>query len=338
MSLAEVTALTATTSVPRLAFLGTGWIGRHRMNAVLSEGRAEAIAIYDPLPDMVAAAHEIAPAAAVAGSLEELLRSKPDGVVIATPSGLHAGQSIKALASGASVFCQKPLGRNAEEVSSVVSAAQRADRLLGVDLSYRHTNAMQAVRERLKHDDIGRLYAADLVFHNAYGPDKPWSYDARLSGGGCVIDLGIHLIDLLLWSLDFPAAVNVSSDLFASGHRAEPGEVEDYAVATLELETGLVARLACSWRLHAGCDAVIAATFHGTDGSLAFANVGGSFYDFVAELRRGTRFERLVEPPDNWGGRALVEWSDQLARENKFDPEANRHVQTAQILDRIYGP
>jgi predicted dehydrogenase len=48
------------------------------------------------------------------------------------------------------------------------------------------------------------VFAVDLVFHNAYGPDKPWFYDPELSGGGCVMDLGVHLVDLALWSLDFP--------------------------------------------------------------------------------------------------------------------------------------
>ena len=48
------------------------------------------------------------------------------------------------------------------------------------------------------------MYAVELAFHNAYGPDKEWFYDRRVSGGGCVVDLGVHLIDLALWTLGFP--------------------------------------------------------------------------------------------------------------------------------------
>ena len=63
-------------------------------------------------------------------------------------------------------------------------------------------------------------------------------------------------------------------------------------------------QLACSWRLHAGCDAMISAAFHGTHGGAALRNVNGSFYDFVAERYRGTGRETLASPPDEWGGRA----------------------------------
>ena len=70
-------------------------------------------------------------------------------MVIATPSAAHADQSIAALNAGKAVFCQKPLGRTGPEVAEVVAAARRADRLLGVDLSYRHTAAMAAIRPLL---------------------------------------------------------------------------------------------------------------------------------------------------------------------------------------------
>src|SRR3954471_9088758 len=151
----------------RLAFLGTGWIGRNRMEAMLATGSAEAIAICDPDPKMAAQTRELAPGAALVRSLDELLDLEPDGVVIATPSALHPEQCIAAFAAGASVFCQKPLGRGAAEVAAVLDAAKRADRLLGVDLSYRDTAAMQAIRERIQAGELGRVFAADLTFHNA---------------------------------------------------------------------------------------------------------------------------------------------------------------------------
>ncbi|PSJ58827.1 Gfo/Idh/MocA family protein [Kumtagia ephedrae] len=322
---------------PRLGFLGVGWIGRHRMQAVLDAGLGEACAICDTSAQMAAAARDLAPDAAMMDTLEALLDTGPDGVLIATPSALHARQSIRALESGVAVFCQKPLGRDAREVAAVLDAARRADRLIAVDLSYRHTRAMQAVRDRI--GSIGAVFAADLVFHNAYGPDKPWFYDPELSGGGCVMDLGVHLVDLLLWTLDFPAVDTVSADLFAGGSRisGKTDVVEDYAVVTLGLEGGATARLACSWRLHAGCEAVISATFYGTEGTLVFSNVGGSFYDFVAELRRGTRSETLLSPPDAWGGRAAVDWAERLAAGCGFDAEAERLIQVSEVLDRVYA-
>src|SRR5207248_7565181 len=136
------------------------------------------------------------------------------------------------------VFCQKPLGRTALEAGAVVAAARRADRLLGVDLSYRFTHAVGRVRELVAGGELGQVFAADLVFHNAYGPDKPWFYDPALSGGGCVMDLGVHLVDLALWTLDASGVNAVQANLYVGGKRlGDPAqEVEDYAAVTLALE------------------------------------------------------------------------------------------------------
>ena len=123
-------------TLPRLGFLGVGWIGRNRMEAVAPY--VEVAAIHDPAPlDFVTQCYK--------PSFDELLDCDLDGVVIATPSALHAEQAIAALERGLAVFCQKPLGRTATEARRVVDAARAADRLLAVDLSYRFTRAAQAL-------------------------------------------------------------------------------------------------------------------------------------------------------------------------------------------------
>jgi predicted dehydrogenase len=324
---------------PRIGFLGVGWIGRHRMEAILRTGLVDAAAIADPSPEMAAEAGRLAPGAQLVSTLDDLIDLGVDGVVIATPSAMHAEQSIRVLERGAAVFCQKPLGRTAAEARAVVEAARRADRLLDVDLSYRFTEGMRRIREVVRSGGLGRIYAVDLVFHNAYGPGKPWFYDPALSGGGCVMDLGVHLVDLALWTLDHPGVAEVTGKLFAGGEPLgdRPDRVEDYAVATLALETGTAVQLACSWRLQAGCDAMISAAFYGTEGGAALRNVNGSFYDFVAERYRGTARENLSNPPDEWGGRAAADWAARLAAGQRFDPAAERLVEVAGVLDRIYG-
>ena len=327
------------TARPRVGFLGTGWIGRHRMEAMVATGAIEAAAIADPSPEMQTEALKAAPGAEVVDGLDGLLALGLDGIVIATPSALHAEQSIRALESGTAVFCQKPLGRTAAEAHSVVDAARKADRLLAVDFSYRFTEGRRRIKALIDGGALGRIYAADLVFHNAYGPDKPWFYDPALSGGGCVMDLGVHLADLALWALGFPDVHKVHSQLIAGGATlADPAaQVEDYAVATLELDGGVPVRLACSWRLQAGQDAIISAAFYGTEGGAALHNVGGSFYDFEAEHYRGTARETLATPPDQWSGRAAADWARRLTAGERFDSEAERLVEVAAVLDRIYG-
>ena len=324
---------------PRVGFLGTGWIGRHRMEEIAADGRAVVAGVCDASSDAAAQAAAGAPDAAVAHSLDALLDLGLDGVVIATPSALHAEQAIAALERGCAVFCQKPLARTADETRRVVDAARAADRLLGVDLSYRHTAGMRAIRELVQGGELGDVYAVDLVFHNAYGPDKGWFYDPALSGGGCVIDLGIHLVDLALWTLGWPAVRRADGRLYAKGRPLADTarQVEDHAVATLDLENGASVRLACSWHLSAGQDAVIEAAFYGSQGGAALRNVDGSFYDFSAARFRGTARESLAVPPDEWGGRAAVAWARALAGGTRFDPEVEHLIDVAAALDGVYG-
>jgi predicted dehydrogenase len=324
---------------PKLAFAGVGWIGRHRMQAAADSGLADIALISDPSAECILEAAKIAPNSKTTSSFDAVLTdSNIEGVVIATPSALHMQQGVSAFESGKAVFCQKPLGRNTEEVQAVIDAAAKANKLLGADFSYRYTNAFQKVCSVIQSGELGKIFAVDLKFHNAYGPDKPWFYDLELSGGGCVLDLGIHLIDLMLYALDFPQVQKITSSLYAKGVsiKGKP-EVEDYANVTVELENNITAQLACSWHLSAGCDAVIEASFYGTKGGVAMKNVDGSFYDFVAERYWGTKKEVLVHPPDNWGGKALIHWIEQLASGKTYDIKAENFIQSALILDKIYG-
>jgi predicted dehydrogenase len=296
---------------PRLGFLGVGWIGGNRLDAIERSGAGEVAAVADPaVPGALA-------------SYRELLERELDGVVIATPSALHAEQAIEAIERGLPVFVQKPVGRTASEVRTVVDAAREHDVLLGVDLAYRHVDAFRAARDALP--SLGDVFAAELVFHNAYGPDKPWFRDPALAGGGCVIDLGIHLVDLAVWLLDLEPR-DVRSRLVGR-------PVETWATAELDH-----VRIACSWGLHAGCDAVIRATLHGTDGGVEVTNVAGSFYEFRCDRFAGTSRTALAGPPDDWPGRAAVEWARRVGAGERFDEgHAAELLRVAEILDRVYG-
>ena len=312
-------------SRPRVGFLGVGWIGRHRMEAMLAAEAVEAVGVADPSDAAAAEALALAPGARRVEGLDALLELGLDGIVIATPSAEHAAQTVRALERGAAVFCQKPLGRTAAEARAAVAAARAADRLLGVDLSYRFTAGAQAIRQAVRA---------------AYGPDKPWFYHPAQAGGGCVLDLGVHLVDLALWALDWPEVTGASAQLFAGGEplAGRTDRVEDYAAATLTLADGAVLRLACSWKLQAGVDAVISAELYGPAGGVALRNLGGSFYDFAAErFAANSRWPIAASPDAGWGGRAAADWARRLAAGERFDPQAERLIDVAGVIDRLYG-
>jgi predicted dehydrogenase len=331
---------------PRLGFAGVGWIGLNRLRAVAAGNAADIVCITDICAGSAARAVESLVAEApeskqvrVAHSFDELLEEDLDGVVIATPSGLHAQQTIAALERGRAVFCQKPLARTAPETATTIQTARRRDRLLAVDFCYRTVAGVAQLVELARNGTIGEIFAADLVFHNAYGPDKPWFYDLAQSGGGCVMDLGIHLIDLLLLVLNYAPLTNVRSRLYAGGTLlSKPiAQLEDHGLAEVEFATGATARIACSWHLSAGQDAIIEASFYGTRGAVMLRNVGGSFYDFIVEHCEGTRRHMLASGPDDWGGRAVNSWARQLAAGPGFDRQSTRLQDVSGVIDAIYG-
>ena len=321
---------------PRLGFVGLGWIGRNRLQSIVQADVAEVAAIHDVVIDAGVEAQKLAPESVLFSCFDELLKHDLDGVVIATPNRSHAEQSIAALEQGIAVFCQKPLARNAFETRRVVESARKADCLLGVDLTYGAIPAMRRVNQLVASGELGKIFAIDAVFHNGYGPDKAWFYDYSLSGGGCVLDLGSHLLDLALRPLGFPRIAQVQSSLFAKGTMIRRG-VEDYGVATIETVDGTVINLSCCWNLHIGREAEIEIAFYGTEGGARFRNVNGSFYEFVAERFHGTETELLSEPQVDWGGLATIEWIKRVAANEGFDPAAEHYVELAEVIDSVYG-
>ncbi|HET9959204.1 MAG TPA: Gfo/Idh/MocA family oxidoreductase [Polyangiaceae bacterium] len=325
-------------NLPRVGALGVGWIGASRLAALSQSGQAEIVGICDPNPEACEKARACAPSARIVQSYDELLALDLDAVVIATPSGLHAEQCLRAFDRGVAVFCQKPLTRSSEEAEAVLRAAQSSDRLLRVDFCYRQTQALSKLREVVQSGSLGRVYAVDLVFHNAYGPDKAWANDANLAGGGCLIDLGVHLVDAAFWVLGAGHFERAHAQLFKQGQPLLPGalDVEDFALGELETESSVNLRLACSWRSSFGTHARIRAEVFGTQGSATFANVDGSFYDFSCDLHRGAHSERLVSPPDAWGDRAIVAFASEL-RESPRYRATDELLLVSRAIDALYG-
>lgn len=320
---------------PRVGFVGLGWIGRKRLDALADQ--VEVAALVDNDPSRLGAAQTSYPDAVATNDIERVLSEDLDGVVIATPNGLHAAQAIACLERGIAVFCQKPLATTLRDVGAIIESAQRKDRLLGVDFCYRHVDGMHELRRRVLNGAIGQIVGIDLAFHNAYGPDKSWCQNRALAGGGCLMDLGVHLLDLALWLQGMPPMERVRSRIFSQGAPVHGGDaLEDLAYAEFIQANGAMVRLACSWHAHIGQPAIIQIALTGTHGGALWNNVAGSFYDFELRLFRGTECERLGSYPDNWGPRALRQWLRQLQSDAGFDAAAADYVRSAALIEEVY--
>lgn len=335
---AAPSAAAATGAVPlRVGFLGLGWIGRMRLDAVAALPGLEIAALADTSEQCLQQVQQQYSRARAVRELRELLALELDAVVIATPNACHAAQALACLAHGLPVFCQKPLGISALQTEQVVRAAQRADRLLAADFCYRHVQGMPELRQRLRDGELGSIEAIDLVFHNAYAPNGSWCFDRAQAGGGCLLDLGIHLLDLVQWLLGGTLQL-VSAARYADGRRLEAisNAVEDLAFCEYRHESGTLVRLACSWRADLGCAARIGADIHGARAGARWRNVNDSFMDFVVEMCRGTQCERLGGYPDDWAARAMIQWLRRLSSDRSFDPLAWELCSAARLIEEAY--
>src|SRR5699024_552553 len=199
---------------------------------------------------------------------------------------------------------------------------------------------MQRIKQLAQAGELGRVYALSLAFHNAFGPNKPWFYRQETAGGGCVLDLGVHLIDLALWLFDYPPVENVTARCYAGGRPLDAqAQVEDYASLRLLLANAVVVDIACSWHLPLGRDAAIHAAFHGSRRGASIHNLDGSFHRFRSELHEGCSTTVLYQPDEEgaWSARALAAWVWQLAAAPGFDDAIEGMVAVAEVIDAVYA-
>jgi len=128
-------------------------------------------------------------------------RNDVETVIIATPNHLHAPMSIAALSRGKHVLCEKPLARDPEEAKQIVDAARENRLKLKCGFTLRHHLGIQQAREWFDKGSIGQL----IFLRSRYGMcgraryDKEWRARAEFSGGGELIDQGVHVLDLFRW-------------------------------------------------------------------------------------------------------------------------------------------
>lgn len=262
-----------------LGFAGVGWLGESLVKELARFPRLRLAAVQDANAELAAgvAARYGSP---WHGTDYETLVARPavDVVVICTPNWLHVKQAQTALRAGKHVLVQKPLALTPDDARATVDLAARVGKLLVVDYSYRYLETVRVLRAALPQ--IGPIERVTATFHNIYGPSKGWPFEPRLSGGGALIDLGVHLLDLGLDALR-PGRVRLeTAELsFARGY-----PVEDAARILVRLDD-VPMSVDVSWNADRPRPD-ISLRVDGARGRLRWENVEGSLFHFRA-LRDG---------------------------------------------------
>lgn len=176
-----------------------------------------------------------------------------DAVLICSPSSLHAEMAIAAALAGKHLLVEKPLATTVRDGRRVLDAVRRA----GVSCYVAHHRRLKSVyregRALLAAGAVGAVYRVDATLGHAgpeaWAPDAAWFFDPDRAGGGAVLDLGIHMVDTVLWLLG-----RMPVDITGSVATVEkPTTLDDQGVAILRFEPGCLATITVSWAMRPGC-------------------------------------------------------------------------------------
>jgi len=273
-----------------------------------------------------------------------LATEKLDAVSVTTPNAHHAAPTIAALKAGAHVMVEKPIAMNAAEGRQMVAAARKAKRLLMVAFNQRWSPANQYLRREVEAGTLGDIYYGEAVYMRRSGiPGWGAFVDKKLSGGGPLIDVGVHMLDLALYLMGHPkptaafggayTAFGKRSDWFAGMGRwdAKKFSVEDFGVGLVRFDTGAILLVKASWAANIGEDQHHVMLM-GTDGGLntspprVFRQEQGALVDIAPQ--------RL--PNVDTYAEEMAQFVKAI-REGKPSPVPGEHgLMATAILDAIY--
>ena len=200
----------------------------------------------------------------------EMLRELPeiDAVSVCTWNSQHAPCTIMALNAGKHVLCEKPMATCAADAEKMKEAAERNGKLLMVGFVRRYGNDAKILKDYIDHGYFGDIYYGKATYLRRNGSPGSWFGDRSRSGGGPLIDLGVHVIDLTRYLMGNPKPVSVYGATFhklgnrpdikdkmkgyqaASDHTNEIFDVEDLASAMVRYENGAVVSIEAAFSLN----------------------------------------------------------------------------------------
>ena len=231
----------------RVAVLGTGAIAQVVHLPVLSSMagvKIHAVCDYDK-PRAQAIANRFG--VPRVPTTDDEVFNDPDvhGVIICTPNHLHESQAIAALEAGKHVLVEKPLALTAEGARRVVETAEKAGRGLMVALNNRYRPDAVALRPFIQGGEMGRLfYVKGGWLNRKIRTLRPtWRHRQATAGGGALMDLGVQVLDLAMWMLDYPRVERI----VAHSSPGEGMEVEDSAAIMMAIEDGPTVAVEVTW-------------------------------------------------------------------------------------------
>ncbi|WP_427891738.1 Gfo/Idh/MocA family protein [Kribbella sp. GL6] len=193
-----------------------------------------------------------------------------DAVSICTPNHTHASLAVDAIAAGKHVLVEKPMGRTYAEAVELQQAADKSDRVVQVGMVRRHATNCRALKSYLDAGMLGPIYYAKASCLQRLANPGGWFASKKLSGGGPVMDFGVHMIDLAWYLMGTPEVVTVSANTYdrlgarnniwgqdryrAADAGAGGNDVEDLANALIRFSNGASLAVDVSYSLHATSD------------------------------------------------------------------------------------
>ncbi len=255
----------------RCGVIGAGAIGLDHLNSLSQSHRGTAVAISEHNPARAREACDRFKIPRNYSDYRELLEQADiDAVIVALPNHLHAPVAIEALRARKHVLLEKPLAMSAKEASKIIDIAAKMRRTVMVAQNYRFNRHTQLAKMMIQRGDLGEIYHARCFWLRRSGIPRigSWFTQKKSSGGGCVVDIGSHMLDTclhLLGDFDVTSVSGHTHSRFGSRGAGEgawgkseidpakPFDVEDYGVALLKLKSGRTVTLEASWAgFHAG--------------------------------------------------------------------------------------
>lgn len=247
-----------------------------------------------------------------------LAEQQLDMVSVCLPNAMHAEATIAALEAGAHVLCEKPMAPTVSQARQMMAAAQRTGKKIMIAYNYRYRADVQWMRRMIRNGQLGQVYHVYATWRRETGiPGRGWFGSKELAGGGALIDLGVHVLDLTMWLLNFPVVRTVSGDThMVFGQRGlktwgrRPGsqvdtifDVDDGAVGFVRFGDGSNMVLEATWAEHRQPqDDLIRIELQGTEGTIIL-NIANYRKDDTLRLYKEMEGEPVtVAPTIRWEG------------------------------------